>query len=52
MPEGTKVEKAIKPNSGDATKSYTKPPSQVAPPTPKPPPSPQPKTPPSKKTKA
>lgn len=40
MPEGTKVEKVISPNSGDATKGYIEPPARVTPPTPKPPPAP------------
>jgi hypothetical protein len=50
MTEGTKIEKVIKPNSGDATKSYTKPPPEVIPPTQKPPPSPPPKPTQPKKT--
>ncbi len=49
MPEGTKVEKTIKPYNGDATKGYIEPPAKVTPPTPKPPPAP-PRPPEPKKT--
>jgi len=50
MPEGTKVEKVISPDSGDATKSFTKPPPKETPPSPKPPPTPPPKPAEPKKT--
>ena len=49
MSEGTKVEKVINPNSGDATKGYIKPPPKVSPPSTKPPPAPPPKPTESKK---
>ena len=50
MPEGTKVEKVISPNSGEALKGFIKPPPKVTPPTPKPPPAPPPKPTEPKKT--